>query len=59
MEFREGAGLLTFRDKTTKTTLTSAINTSIYHNFRQSIPENVVSELTPLNFYFVNGQKSN
>lgn len=57
MEFREGAGLLSFRDKATKRTLTEAINKSIYHNFRQSIPENVDPQLTHLNLYFVSGQK--
>ncbi|MCL8210002.1 hypothetical protein [Spiroplasma attinicola] len=57
MEFRETAGLLSFRDKTIKRALIEAINKSIYHNFRQSIPENVDSQLTLLNLYFVNAQK--
>lgn len=55
MKFYEGAGLLTFREKITKRTLVHAINQSIYHNFRQSIPENVNHEQTKNNFYFVNG----
>ncbi|MCL8209900.1 hypothetical protein [Spiroplasma attinicola] len=51
----KGAGLLSFCDKTIKRILTEAINKSIYHNFRQSIPENVNPQLTPLNLNFFNG----
>ena len=55
-EFREGAGLLTFRDKNKKT-LFHGINKSIFHNFRQTIPENVDDEFTKYNFYYVNNHQ--
>lgn len=51
-------GFLSFQDKRSKRTLFNAINNSIFHNFCQSIPENVVSEFPDYNFYYVNNHKN-